>query len=155
MAVVGTPRGYDQKWAFTVEIDGLDVAWFETVTGLEFEIAVVEQHEGGNIVVASQEAGMVKFTPAVLTCGVSDNREMYDWALLCANAALNGGLVSPDYKKNVAIVQKERDGSTEKRRLTLPDAFVMKYKAGEWDAKASEVVIEEITLAYRYFDREG
>lgn len=150
--IVGTPRGYDQKWNFAVEIDGLDVAWFETVSGLEFEIGVAEQHEGGSIVVASQEATKVKFTPVTLALGATGNRELYDWALEVANAAANAGAVSPDYKKSVSIVQKDRDG-TEKRRYDLAEAFPTKYKSGEWDAKAEENVVEEMTLTYRYYER--
>lgn len=154
MAVTGTPRNYDKKFLFTVEIDGLDVAWFESVSGLEFEIGVVEQHEGGNIIVADQSPGKVKFSPVTLMVGSTDNTELYDWSLLVADAAANAGEVDADYKKNVAIVQKDRDGS-EKRRYTLYECWPSKYKSGEWDAKAEENVVEEVTLTYKYYEREG
>lgn len=152
MPVVGTPRNYDKKFLFAVEIDGLEVAWFETVSGLEFEVGVVEQREGGNINVADQSPGLVKFSAVTLTVGSTDNRELYDWALLVVDAAANAGLVDKSYKKNVAIVQKDRD-STEKRRYNLFEAWPSKYKAGEWDAKAEENVMEEVTLTYLYFER--
>lgn len=152
MTVVGTPRSYDKKFLFTVEIDSLDVAWFETCSSLEAEIGVVEQHEGGGINVADQSPGKVKFPAVTLTIGATDNEELYRWWLQVIDAAADTGEPDDSYKKNVAIVQKDRDGS-EKRRHTLYKAWPSKYKAGEWDAKAEENVIEEITLTYLRFDR--
>jgi phage tail-like protein len=153
MAVQGTPKNYDKKFLFAVEIDGLEVAWFESVSGLEFEVGVVEQHEGGNINVADQSPGKVKFAAVVLSIGSTDNRELYDWALLVVDAAANSGEIDNEYKKNVSIVQKDRDQS-EKRRYNLFEAWPNKYKSGEWDAKAEENVVEEVTLTYRYYERE-
>lgn len=153
MAVQGTPRNYDKKFLFAVEIDGLEVAWFESISGLEDESGVVEQHEGGVINVADQSPGKVKFTPVTLMIGATANRELYDWRRQVIDAGANAGDVDNDYKKNVAIVQKDRDQS-EKRRYTLYEAWPSKYKAGEWDAKAEENVIEECTLTYKYYERE-
>jgi phage tail-like protein len=154
MAVQGTPRGYDKKFLFAVEIDGLDVAWFESVSGLEAEVGVVEQHEGGNINVADQSPGKVKFSAITLMVGATDNSELYDWWLQVVDAAANVGLVDAEYKKNLSIVQKDRDGS-EKRRFNLFEAWPSKYKSGEWDAKAEENVIEEVTLTYKYYERQN
>lgn len=158
MTVVGTPRSYDKKFLFAVEIDGLEVAWFETCSSLEAEIGVVEQHEGGGINVADQSPGKVKFPAVTLGIGATDNEELYNWWLQVIDAEGGGerGTGEPDdsYKKQVRILQKDRDG-TEKRRHTLYKAWPSKYKAGEWDAKAEENVIEEITLTYLRFDRKN
>jgi phage tail-like protein len=154
MGVVGTPRSYDKKFLFAIEIDGLDVAWFETCSSLEAEIGVVEQHEGGGINVADQSPGKVKFPAVTLTVGATDNQELYNWWLQVIDAAADTGEPDDTYKKQAAIVQKDRDG-TEKRRHTLYKAWPSKYKAGEWDAKAEENVIEEITLTYLRFDRKN
>ncbi len=150
MAIQGQARGYDQKWAFAIEIDGLEVAWFETCSALEAEVGVVEQHEGGNITVADQTPGKVKFSPVTLTLGATSNQELYTWFQLVADASANSGAPSDAVKKNLAIVQLERDG-TEKKRWDVFFAFPTKFKAGEWDAKAEENVIQEVTLTYRYF----
>lgn len=151
MAVIGTPRNYDKRFLFAVEIDGLEVAWFTSVSALEAEIGVVEQHEGGQLTTADKSLGKVKFSDVTLAIGATKNRELYDWWLQVVDVAANSGLVDADYKKNLAIVQKDRDGTT-KRRWNLYDAFPMKFKAGEWDANAEENVVQEMTLAYRYFD---
>lgn len=153
MSVVGEPKNYDQKWNFAVEIDNIEVAWFQSISGLEFEIGVIEQAEGGNILAAaSQDAGKIKFSPITLMNGVTNNRDLLDWALEGADASANAGLPKEGYKRTAAIVQKDRDGS-EKRRYNLFKAWISKYKAGEWDAKADENVIEETTITYLYFER--
>jgi phage tail-like protein len=148
MPVTGTPRNYDKKFLFTVEIDGLDVAWFEKVSGLEKEVGVVEQHEGGDPNVADQSPGKVKFSEVTLTIGATDNRELYDWSELVIDAEAGTGAVDNDYKKNVAIVQKDRDGS-EKRRWNLFECWPKKFSAGEWDAKAEENVMQEVVLVVK------
>ena len=150
--VQGTPRRYDKKFLFKVEIAGLTVGWFETMSPLRAEIGVVEQHEGGQINVADESLGKVKFNSVTLTIGTTDNEELYNWFLQCADAAANSGDVDDLYKKTVNLVQVDRDG-TEKRRYKLFKAFIIVYEVGDWDAKAEENVMESIELKYRRFER--
>lgn len=146
-AVVGEEQDYHQTWAFNVEIDGISVAWFESCTGLESEVALVEQHEGGKIEVASQRPGKVKHAPIQLKVGVTDNVELYKWWLQIADAANNKGGVKESYKKSMAIVQLDRDGS-ERRRWNLAKCWILKFKFGDWDANADKNNIEEMTIIY-------
>lgn len=153
MAVIGEPRGYHKKFLFAVEIDGVDVAWFETCSSLEAEVGVVEQHEGGLIGVADQSPGKLKWTAVTLTVGATNNNELYEWWLLVVDAAANAGQPDDAYKKNVSIVQKDRDG-TERRRHNLVKAWPSKFVFGSWDAKAEENVMEEVTLTFLRAERE-
>ena len=153
MSVIGQPRSYHKQFLFTVEIDGLDVGWFEKCSEIVGEVGVVEQHEGGNINVADQSPGKVKFPAVTLTIGATDNNELYNWWLQVIDAAANSGGPDETYKKNVAIVQRDRDG-TERRRHNLVKAWPSKFKYGEWDAKAEENVMEEITLTYLRPERQ-
>ncbi len=153
MTVIGTPRSYHKKFLFTVEIDGLDVGWFETCGSIEGEVGVVEAHEGGLLGVADQSPGKVKFSAVTLTIGATDNNELYEWWLSVIDVASNSGLPDEQYKKNVAIVQRDRDGS-ERRRHNLVKAWPSKFKYGEWDSKAEENTMEEITLTYLRPERQ-
>jgi phage tail-like protein len=150
MGTVGKPRSYNKKFLFSVEIDGSDVSWFESCSAIEAEVAVIEQHEGGSIVVANQSPGKMKTTPVTLKIGATDNNDLYDWWMLVIDAESNSGAVDDQYKKNVAIVQRDRDGS-ELKRYTLFNAWPSKFVAAEYDAKADENVIQEITLVYPRF----
>ena len=152
MGVTGEPRRYDKKFLFAVEIAGLEVAHFTSVSGLESELGIVVQDEGGLITTADESPGKVKYPPVTLSIGATDDRELYDWHLQCVDAAANTGEPDDDYKRNVAIVQKERDG-TEKKRFNLFKAWPHKYVAGDWDASAEENVIESVTLVVHRWER--
>lgn len=150
MTVVGKPRNYDKRFLFAVEIDGLEISWFESCSDLEAELGLIEQREGGSIIAADESLGLAKFPAITLAVGATDNREMYDWWELCLNAAANTGAPDADCRKNVSIVQKDRDGS-EKGRYDLFEVLMTKFKAGAWDAKAEENVIQECVLKPRYW----
>ncbi len=55
------------------------------------------------------------------------------------------GLTVIDYKRNLGIVQQERDGTTL-RRWRLTRAWPVKSVAGEWGNEANENLIESVTL---------
>lgn len=153
MAVIGTPRSYHKKFLWAVEIDSLEIGWFETCSPIEGEVGVVEQHEAGVIGVADESPGKVKFSDVTLTVGATSNNELHDWWLQVIDAAANAGQPDETYKKNVAIVQRDRDG-TELRRHNLVKAWPKKFVYGSWDAKAEENVMEELTLRYHYPERQ-
>ena len=68
-----------------------------------------------------------------------------------ADAAANAGLNEPEFKRNLDIVQQDRDGSTL-RRWSLTGAWPVKFVAGDWDNEADENVIESVTLTYDFFE---
>ena len=57
------------------------------------------------------------------------------------------GLTDVNYKRNIDIVQQDRDGSTL-RRWSLSSAWPVKFVAGDWDNEADENVIESVTLTF-------
>ena len=89
------------------------------------------------------------------------------------------GLTDVNYKRNLDIVQQDRDGTTL-RRWSLSRAWPVKLRprfasavlrtrpsgsrpvcsrrsqavvvAGDWDNEADENVIESVTLSYDYFE---
>lgn len=154
MAVEGAPRNYDQKFNFGIEIDDIDIAWFSAMSSLEAEVGVVEQHEGGSLNVADQAPGKVKFAEVTLSVGATDNRQLYDWWLqvIDAGSGVNGtGLTAGKYKRNVSLVQRDRDGTT-KRRWDLYEAWPRKFVAGEWDGNAEENAIQQVVLVFKRFE---
>jgi len=59
------------------------------------------------------------------------------------------GLVDVSYKRNLDIVQQDRDG-TGRRRWSLSRAWHMKSFAGDWDGESDENVIEPVTHTYDF-----
>lgn len=150
MPVVGTPRKFHHKYKFVVEVDGFASSHFQKCSELSGEVAVVEYSEGGALI-ANKSPGRITFSELTLERGATSDLDMFRWYKDVANAAANAGKVDPSFRKNLDIVQQERDGTTL-RRWRLTGAWPSKFVAGDWDNEADETVIESITLQYDYFD---
>jgi len=129
---------YDKRYRFRVEIDGMTLAAFQSAGPLEATSEVVEQHEGG-AQAPTKELGKLSFANIVLMKGKTDNTELYDWW-----KAVN--IDGADDKREGSIVQTDRQG-TEIRRYDFAGALPVRYRWGDWDATASENVIEEMELS--------
>ena len=153
MTVAGKSVSYHKKFKFVVEIDGIPEARFVKAGPMEAEIAEIEQHGGGSLV-GDKEPGRVKFTDITLEQGVTGNFDLYKWFKEVANVAANSGLITPNYKRNLDIVQQDRDGTTL-RRWRIYEAWPKKFKAGDWDNDADENVMESVVLSLKYWEQVG
>lgn len=157
MAIVGQERSYHKKYNFAVELDGITVGWFESVSGLEAEAGVVEQHEGGVMITANKSPGKVKFPPITLKAGSTQDDQLYQWWKQVADPEGLGGKGSgqPDgsYERNGAIVQLDRNGAPLVR-YEFVRAWPSKFTAGDWDAKSDDNVVSEMVLQVKYWTRK-
>jgi phage tail-like protein len=150
MTVIGTPRTFHKRWKFMVEIDGVVNAGFPKCSELAVEVANIQYYEGGSLT-PNKSPGRLTFADVTLERGATQDRDLFDWLAQVANAAANAGLNEPGFKRNLDIVQQDRDGSTL-RRWRLSGAWPVKFVAGEWDNEADENVIESVTLTYDFFE---
>lgn len=134
---------YHKKYAFTVEIDGIESAAFEKCSALKFSIDYSEHQEGG-AVSATKEPGFVKYDDVTLERGLTDNEDLYNWA----KTYKDGG----EAPKDMAIVQKDRAGN-ELNRWNCAAAQVKEFEVGPWDNKSSEAAIEKIMLVIEGFEK--
>ncbi len=152
MGIVGQPTpSYHKKFMFHVEVDGLGTLDAVKCGPLEFTIGEVKQNRGGKLIPV-KEAGKVEFANLTIEQAKTSSQSLFIWAKTTADAGANTGAASPLYKKNLDVVQEERD-QTPLARYRVFGAFPTKFKAGEWDADAEENVIESIELAYDYYDQ--
>ena len=150
MTVLGTPRIFHKRFKFVVEVNGVASAAFQNCSELSVEIAKVEYHEGG-VLIPDKTPGRMTFSDVTLERGATQDRDLYDWLVQTSNAAANYGVVEPNYKRMLDIVQKERDNSIL-RRWRLHGCWPQKFMAGEWDNEADENTIESVTLTYDFFE---
>jgi phage tail-like protein len=151
MPIIGQNRRYRKKFNFAVEIDGLEVAWFQSVAGLKRTIGVTEQHEAGVARVASKTPSKVKYENLTLEVGTTDNRELWDWSELVYRASADSGLPDGDYEKNLAVVERDRNG-TELGRWNVFRAWPTEFDAGAFDATSEDNRIQTVVLAYERFE---
>ena len=148
MSILGTPRTFHKRFKFVVEAEFAS-AGFQKCSELSVEVANIEHHEGGSLI-PNKYPGRLKFSDVTLERGATRDLDLLNWFSQVANAAANAGLVDPRFKRDIDIVQLDRDGSTL-RRWTLSNAWPIKFVAGAWDNEADENVIESVTLTYDFF----
>jgi len=151
MSVLGEVKRFQHKYLFLVEIGDFDRAEFKSCSELSAEIAKIEHWEGGSLI-PYKEPGRITFTDVTLEAGVTISRELYDWFKEVADAVADSGYIVPEFKKDVDIVQLDRDRSRI-RIWTLLNAWPTKFVAGEWNNEEDGVVIESVTLTYDIFRR--
>ena len=152
MAVIGKPRSFHKKFKFIVEIDGVGHAGFQKCSELSVEVANVQYFEGGTLI-PNKSPGRLTFADVTLERGATQDKDLFDWFQDVANTASGLGLNDVEYKRNLDIVQQDRDGTTL-RRWSLTGAWPVKFVAGDWDNEADENVIESVTLTYDFFKLE-
>ncbi|HET9621807.1 MAG TPA: phage tail protein [Kofleriaceae bacterium] len=150
MPILGTPRSFHKKFKFLVEIDQFQSAGFQKCSELSVEVANIEYHEGGALI-PNKSPGRLKFADITLERGATKDQDLFDWFSEVADAAANAGLADVLFKRNVDLVQQDRDGTTL-RRWTLFGAWPVKFVAGAWDNESDENVIESVTLTFDYFE---
>jgi phage tail-like protein len=148
MPIIGAPRSFHKRFSFVIESD-LANAGFQKCSELSVEVSSIDYYEGGSLI-PHKSPGRLKFADITLERGATKDQDLFDWMQQVADAAANAGLVESRYKRNVDIVQQDRDGSTL-RRWSIAGAWPVKFVAGAWDNEADENVIESVTLTYDYF----
>lgn len=150
MGINGTPRKRFHKWKFVVEIEGVSFAGFQSVSGLEVEIATVSISEGGSMI-PNKSPGRATFAKITLSRGATSDRDLYDWYLEVARIAANVGQPDPVYVRDFDIVQQDRNGE-ELQRWRVFGAWPSKFSAGDWDNESDEFRIESVELEIDRFD---
>jgi len=151
MTIIGKPRSFHKKFKYIVEIDSVASSAFQKCSELSAEVAKVEYFEGGSLI-PNKSPGRLTFADVTLERGATVDEDLFKWFQDVAMLASGLGLVDPSYKRNLDIVQQDRDGTTL-RRWTLSGAWPTKFVAGEWDNESDENVIESVTLTYDYFEK--
>lgn len=148
---------YSHKYLFGIEIDGVEVAQFETCSPLKMGVGAVEHWEGGTLV-GHAEPGRLTCEPVTLTSGKTTSLELHSLFMKTLNPAVGAkeasgqiGAGDNDTEFNYDLVERNRDGS-ERARNRVYCWYTESYEHGSWDNKADEVVIQSITFKTKYFE---
>ncbi len=126
-------------YRFIVEIDGISVARFSEVSGLQAEVETESYEEGGVNDFVHQLPRRAKYQNIVLKRGITDGQELWNWHQDVIN-----GIVK---RKNGSIVLLDSEGQ-EKWRWNFVQAFPVKWTGPELKADASSVAFESIELVH-------
>lgn len=145
-----------KAFKFEVTISGNMVfakAGFQKVSGLKMSTDVTEYREGGDNNTVSKIPGLTKFDPITLERGMSEDTDMWNWAIKLFNLDGDTGVAeSPSYRANMEIALKDRNGKVV-RKWQVPNCWVSKYETGDFDAMSNNVMIEKIEVVHEGFKK--
>lgn len=130
---------------------------FSEVTGLEASMEPKTIREGGSNYGAHQRAGQVSFATVVLKRGMTATRDLWKWwAVFAGGDGANGANAAGGayaHRMTVRITLMDAAG-VALLRWRLERAMPVKFKAADFNARATEVAIEELHLAHEglYFE---
>jgi len=131
---------------------------FSEVTGLEASMETKTIKEGGANYGVHQRAGQVNFSTVVLKRGMTQARDLWHWWALFAGAGTPDGSARTNgafaHRLTVRITLMDID-ETPRMKWRLERAMPVKFKAADFNSRATDVGIEEIHLAHEglYFEK--
>lgn len=124
---------------------------FSEVSGLEVAMEAKVIREGGANYGAHQRAGQVSFATVVLKRGLTQARDLWSWWGLFSGAGTPDGAARTNgafaHRLTVRITLLDLDG-TPRLKWRLERAMPVKFKAADFNARATDVGIEEIHLVH-------
>ncbi len=126
-------------YRFAVELDGMLVAGFSEVTGLESQTEYEEIREGGVNGYVHRLPKGVRTPPIVLRRGVSSSQELWSWY-----ESSSQGRVT---RKSGSIILYKHDGA-ELCRWNFFEAYPVRWTGPTLNASSSEVAVEAVELIH-------
>lgn len=129
---------------FKLEIEGITVAGFSEVTGLNQESNVIDYREGQEPITPRKLPGLNKFGNITLKRGISPDLSVYNWRKTVTDGDIE--------RRNASIVL-HNEKHEEVVRWNLANAWPSKYVGPDLKANANEVAIESIELTHEGVER--
>jgi phage tail-like protein len=148
MAQDGERRDPYAGFNFRMEIDGIEVAGFKEISGLEMDTQVIEYAEGEDENSwIKLIPGRTKFGECTFKRGIAEGNDLWEWC-----ETIN------DYpreieRKSITMNLLDNDGEPQKT-YTLFEAWPKKYSTGTLDAGADDLAMEEITFVFENLEIE-
>jgi len=129
---------------FKLEIEGITVAGFSEVTGLNQESNVIDYREGQEGITPRKLPGLNKFGNVTLKRGISPDLSVYNWRKTVTDG---------DIERRNASVVLHNEKHEEVVRWNLVNAWPSKYVGPDLKANANEVAIETVELTHEGVER--
>jgi phage tail-like protein len=130
---------------FAVEIDGVAVAHFAEVSGLEVEFSVVEYRNGSEDITVRKLPGLAKYPNITLTRGIVGDLSLWHWIRTVREGQTqrrNGA---------IALLNEKREPVL---RFRFSRGWPCKWVGPALNAKGNDVAIEELVLCHEGLEVE-
>jgi phage tail-like protein len=131
---------------FAVEInrgesaEPLVEAAFSDCDGLEMSIEIKTIREGGSNNRQIRLNGPAAFGQLTLKRGMTENFDLWRW--------FEDSVADPRLRASAEVVLLAADGNTERARVVLSRGVPVKIKVPAFNARDSQIAIEELQVAY-------
>ncbi len=141
---------HDQEFQgafFSIEIDGVSLAFFTGCTGLSVEFEVMEHAHvnAAGTKSTTKIPGRAKYSEVVLKRGLTPDTALSDWFKEVVDAA------SQTPYKTGSIVVMDRT-MAEVARFSLLNMWPSKLSVSDLNAGSDEVMVEELTMQHELID---
>jgi phage tail-like protein len=133
------------RFNFRVEIDGIAVASFAEVSGLESETAVIDYRTGDSRV-TRKLPGLTKYANIVLRRGMTLDLALWQWRKTVVEGRAE--------RRNGSIVLSDEAGK-DMLRINFFEGWPCKWEGPALNAKTSEVAIETLEIAHEGLEIDG
>jgi phage tail-like protein len=141
---------------FTVEINDVPIAFFQSCSGLEVKREVLAFSEGGLNDHGQELPGMVTFGHVTFETGFTKSTFFWDWMM--SGKGLYDGWV---LKKDLVLVHRQPNPVQgdpvfiEVRKWKFINAFPVSWKISDLNVtESSKIVIETIEFSFDYFEKD-
>jgi phage tail-like protein len=123
-------------------------AGFQECSGIGMSVDVVEYRNGNDKENAVRKlTGLARYPDVTLKRGVIGSLDLYDWL----NDIRNG---NANAYRTVTVQLQNEEHSNVVETWKLMRARIIKHTSGPFNARCSEVAMEELTLAYERLEME-
>jgi phage tail-like protein len=142
---MSSPMGEDAlgNYAWHFECDGVTMAQFKEVSGMNVEVTVISQQENkmGGIPVLKKYPGAKKWGDITLKRGKTNDDGWWKWIKMVQDGKIT------EARRNASIVLFDA-ALGEKARWNVTACWISKVSVGSLQAGASEMLVEECTLVH-------
>ena len=128
-------RGFN----FRVEIDGIQQAGFQEVSGLDSSTDSQDYREGADPNHVRKLTGLNKFSAITLKRGITDSDELWKWRTTVVDGKVE--------RKNGSIIMLDETGQ-EKLRWNFINAWPSKWTGPSFNSTSSAVAVETLELTH-------
>ncbi|ODA40663.1 phage tail protein [Desulfosporosinus sp. BG] len=128
------------NFKFLVEINGMVVAGFSEVYGLQAETETEEYREGGVNHFVLKLPKVTSYPNLTLKRGLTDSDALYKWYRDVAVGSI--------VRKQVSVVVLDHSGN-EVRRWNFSQAYPVKWTGPELSADSSAIAVEVVELVHK------
>jgi phage tail-like protein len=129
---------------FRVEIEGVSVATFQEVGGLEVTTEVIEYQDGDDVVVRKRP-GRTSYSNVVLKRGYTASDELWEWMSNTVDGAVE--------RRSGSVILYGDDAKTEIVRYNFFEAWPCRWKGFVLNGTGVGVAIEELELVVERVER--